>query len=199
VVVALVLLNLSLGGLLLYRKTTGLNGGRGGMPPGHPDVSVPGMNGPTGGDALPPGHPAVSGGADMAPEFAAVEAAAARGSAPAAALSLRGTVRLSPSLKDPWPQGSPVFVIARGEGGGPPFAARRYDGVKAPFRYSLGPADAMIAGSALPAKLVVSVRVDQDGDALTRQLGDLEGGPSSPVGPRGSADVTVDRPSRLVR
>lgn len=196
-VVVLVLLNLSLGGLLLYRKTTGLDGGRGGMPPGHPDVSVPGMNGPMGAGALPPGHPAVSGGAGMAPEFAAVEAAAAGNSAPLADLSLKGTVRLSPSLKDPWPKGSPVFVVARGEGGGPPFAARRYDGLKAPFRYSLGPADAMIAGSAMPAKLVVSVRVDQDGDALTRQLGDLEGGPSAPVGPHGSADVTVDRPAPL--
>jgi len=197
-VVALVILNVSLGLMLLRRKLSP----RPGLPPGHPDVAAPAPL-----DAaqnLPPGHPDVSGpqgensmgsGAGNpaeTPDLAAIEKAADRG----AEFSLTGTVKLSPKLKEPWPVASPVFVIARSADGGPPFAVRRYDGVKPPFQYSLGPENVMLGGSA-PKRLAISVRVDQDGDAMTRQLGDLEGGPSAAVGPKGSVDVTVDRPAEL--
>jgi hypothetical protein len=33
---------------------------------------------------------------------------------------------------------------------------------------------------------------------MTRQLGDLEGGPSAPVAPRSSVELSVDRPIELV-
>jgi hypothetical protein len=132
---------------------------------------------------LPLGHPDVSVPSDLASD--------------SPALSLTGLVKMSPALKDPWPKGAHVFVIARGEGGGPPYAVRRYDNVKAPFAFALGPDNLMIAGMPAPARLVVTVRVDQDGDALTRQLGDLEGGPSSPVPPRSTVEVTIDRPVEL--
>lgn len=203
-VVALVLLNLGLGGLLLRKE---FSPPRASPPEGHPGVSVPGMT--PGAQGLPPGHPDITGGAqgsapmggmggpgvsEMSSELAAV-AAAAKGEAPASDFAISGTVTLSGKLKSPWPAGAPVFVIARDPKGGPPFAARRYDGVMAPFKYALGPGDVMFAGAAAPTRLVVTVRVDQDGDALTRQPGDLEGGPSAAIGPRGSADVTVDRPA----
>ncbi|MFI5347837.1 MAG: hypothetical protein ACHQ51_15810 [Elusimicrobiota bacterium] len=186
-VVALVLTNIGLGAALLYKKSSPA---RGGLPPGHPDVTVP--------EAAPISAPSGPMGrdAEMAPEFAEV-AAAARGQAPSAEFSITGTVKLSGKLKEPWPAGAPVFVIARAEQGGPPFAVRRYDGVKAPFRYSLGADNVMMAGTAAPKRLTVSVRVDQDGDAMTRQMGDLEGGPSAPIGTNGTADVTVDRPATL--
>ncbi len=163
--VALVLLNLSLAGLLIYRKTRPAP--RNGLPPGHPDVSVP---------AELSGPPAAS----------------------AEALALTGLVRLSPALKDPWPKGAHVFVVARAEGaGGPPYAVRRYDGVAPPFAFKLGPENLMIPGVPAPAKLIVSARVDQDGDAMTRQLGDLETAPSAPVPPRASVELVVDRPVEL--
>ncbi len=190
-VVALVLLNLGLGGLLVYKEYGAAPRETGGLPAGHPDVSVPRPL------LAPPDAPtagATDGGVAMSPELAAI-AAAAKGGTPAAAFSLRGTVRLSPTLKAAWPAGSPVFVIARAAAGGPPFAVRRYDGVTAPFAYALGPDDVMMAGTNAPKTLVVSVRVDQDGDAMTRQAGDLEGGPSAPVSAKGSVDVTVDRPA----
>jgi hypothetical protein len=193
-VVALVLLNMSLGGLILYKESSTP---RGGPPPRHPDAPVPGTMPAEG--TLPPNHPDISGGGEMSPELAAVAAAARGDEAPASdVLSISGTVKLSAELKSKWPAGSPVFVIARSEKGGPPFAVRRYDGVKAPFKYELGSGDVMLAGSAAPKRLAISVRVDQDGDAMTRQLGDLEGGPAS-VGPSGSVDVTVDRPAQLTR
>ena len=127
--------------------------------------------------ALPPGHPDVS--------------------VPAGTLSLTGLVKLSPALKDPWPKGAHVFVIARAEGGDPPYAVRRYDGATPPFAFALGPENLMIQGMPPPPRLIVTVRVDQDGDAMTRQFGDLEGGPTPPVPPRAGVEVTVDRPAIL--
>jgi len=198
-VVALVILNVSLGAMLLNRKMSA----RHGLPPGHPDVPMAQpLSAP---ENLPPGHPDVSGamgensmgsGAAVpgpSPDAAAIERAADLG-APEFALS--GTVKLSAKLKEPWPAGATVFVIARSADGGPPFAVHRYDAMKAPFKYSLGPENEMLGG-ATPKKLMISVRVDQDGDAMTRQLGDLEGGPSAAVGPKASVDVTVDRPAQL--
>lgn len=139
--------------------------------------------------ALPPGHPDVSVPRDLAPT---IDAATGE-------LSLTGLVKLSPALKDPWPKDAHVFVIARAEGGGPPYAVRRYDGVKPPFAFALGPDNEMMQGLPAPKALVLSVRVDQDGDAMTRQLGDLEGGPSAPVPPRASVEIAVDRPAVLAR
>ena len=136
---------------------------------------------------LPPGRPDVSVPLDLAAP------------SPQPALSLAGVVKLSPALKDLWPNGAHVFVIARAEGGGPPYAVRRYDGVKPPFAFALGPENLMIRGLPAPARLVVSARADQDGDALTRQLGDLEGGPTPPVPPRAAVEVTIDRPAALAR
>ena len=136
--------------------------------------------------ALPPGHPDVT-----TPEDRSFSDAST------APLSLTGLVKLSPSLKDPWPTGARAFVIARAQGGGPPYAVRRYDHVKPPFAFALGPENLMIQGVPAPPRLIVSVRVDQDGDALTRQLGDLESGPSAPVSPRGSLELVVDRPAAL--
>ena len=198
-VVGLVLLNVGLGLLLLHRKLSP----RPGLPPGHPDAAEPAPL--SGTENLPPGHPRVSGGtgehalgrgaaaAAPAPDLAAIEKAADRG---APELAISGTVKLSPKLQEPWPAGSPVFVIARSRDGGPPYAVRRYDGVKPPFPYSLGSENVMLGGGA-PKRLVITVRVDQDGDAMTRQLGDLEGGPSAAVAPIGSVDVAVDRPAQL--
>ena len=159
--VALVVINLALGGLLVARHYSTPRA-HDGLPPGHPDVSVP---------------------------------TDAHESAPTLALS--GLVRLSPTLKASWSAGAHVFVIARAEGGGPPYAVRRYDGAKPPFAFALGPENLMIQGMPAPARVVLSVRVDQDGDALTRQLGDLEGGPTPPLLPRGTVELVVDRPVAL--
>ncbi len=164
--VVLVAANLLLAALLLRRRLPA----EAGLPPGHPDVSVP------------PGLLAETG-APVGP----------------AALALTGVVKLSPALKDPWPEGAHVFVIARAQGGGPPYAVRRYDGVKPPFAFALGPENLMIQGLPAPARLVVSARVDQDGDAMTRQLGDLESAPAAPVPPGASVELTVDRPAPLAR
>jgi hypothetical protein len=137
--------------------------------------------------ALPEGHPDMS-----VPMETPPPAAKAKASAP---LALTGIVQVSPALKEPWPKGAFVFVIARSEKGGPPYAVRRYSGVTPPFAFKLGPDNLMIPGLPAPRRLVLSVRVDQDGDAMTRQPGDLEGGPTAAVPPQASVEIVVDRPA----
>jgi hypothetical protein len=158
--VVLVAVNMILAGLLITRRMH--RAPHGGLPAGHPDVSVPN------GIAAAPSE-----------------------------IAITGVVKLSPTLKDPWPKGAHVFVIARAESGGPPYAVRRYDGAKPPFAFALGPENLMIQGMQAPASLIITARVDQDGDALTRQLGDLESAPSAPVPPRASLEVIIDRPATL--
>ena len=166
--VALLLINLGLAGVLTYRNIN--RRGHGALPAGHPDVHVP---------------------ADLAqPKQAALRTDPF--------FSLTGVVKISPGLKEPWPKEATVFVIARSAEGGAPYAVHAYKGVKPPFTFSLTEEDVMMRWSALPQRFRMSVRVDQDGDAATRQLGDLEGGPSSIVMRSGSVDVIVDRPARLV-
>lgn len=164
--VALVLVNVGLAAVLIHRRMN--RPAPGGLPPGHPDVSVP---------FVPP-----------------APVSKTKSTAP---FALTGLVKLSPGLKEPWPRGAYVFIIARAEGGGPPYAVRRYPAMTPPFTFTLGSENVMLPGAPMPKLLVVSVRVDQDGDALTRQLGDLEGGPSSPVAPGSVVAVTVDRPVQL--
>jgi hypothetical protein len=71
-----------------------------------------------------------------------------------------------------------VFVIAKhAEGGvpsGPPLAVARLDWNPA-LPFTLTEREAMIAGTELTGDVIVTVRYDQDGDALTKQAGDLTG------------------------
>ena len=53
---------------------------------------------------------------------------------------------------------------------------------KFPIKFSLDSRDAMLAGTSLSGKVVVTVRVDKDGDAITKNPGDVTG-QSKPVEP----------------
>ncbi len=135
--------------------------------------------------SLPPGHPDVSVPADLA----------SRAAAPAGeTFALNGVVRLGPGMK--WPSGAYVFVIARGEGGGPPYAVRRYENATMPLAWSLGPDNVMIAGMPRPERLSLTARADQDGNPMTRQLGDLESAPTAPAS-QGAIELILDREAPL--
>jgi hypothetical protein len=171
--VALVLLNIIFGIALarhVFFPPTARTA-RAGLPPGHPDVRVP--------SDLPVRDLPVPG-ADLS-------------------FSLSGTVELAAKLKGSWPPGAHVFVIARPWEGGPPYAVRRYDAARPPFTFSLDEENVMIrTTNAVPERFVVSARADQDGDALTRQLGDLESPLSSPVPRGGKVILRIDRRATLV-
>jgi len=160
--VALVLINIALASVILYRKASAPPSR---MPPGHPDVSVP---------------------------------AGLAGAAPARdSFALNGVVKLGEGRK--WPQGGAyVFVIARAEGGGGlPYAVRRYENASLPLAWSLDSENVMIAGMPKPEKLIVTARADQDGNPMTRQLGDLESAPVALTGTNAAVELTLDREAPL--
>jgi hypothetical protein len=92
-----------------------------------------------------------------------------------------GEISLNDAVKDKIKPGSVLFVIVRRyapEGQkGMMIAATKLDGVtkdKFPLRYVVKQSDAMM-GAPLVGKVRVSVRVDQDGDAISKQAGDVIG------------------------
>ena len=104
--------------------------------------------------------------------------APARGAPPvasSAAPPIRGSIQLSPQLRDRVPEGAVLFLVARSAAGGPPLAAKRIEVLDFPLDYSLGPDDRMVAARPFVGPLRITVRVDADGNASTRNPGDLVG------------------------
>ncbi|HVR70889.1 MAG TPA: tetratricopeptide repeat protein [Vicinamibacteria bacterium] len=85
--------------------------------------------------------------------------------------AVRGTVELASGLQ-PAP-GAIVFVSVRpaGTAEGPPLAAKRLSAASFPLAFEVGPGDSMM-GQTLPDRVRVDVRVDGDGDPMTRDPGD---------------------------
>lgn len=96
---------------------------------------------------------------------------------------IRGTVRLGDGAT---PAGGGVlFVIARPPTGGPPLAVRRLPPGPFPVEFELGPEDAMMQAP-LNGPMVLSARLDSDGNPLTHEAGDLAGQVAEPVSPGAS-------------
>jgi hypothetical protein len=147
------------------------------------------------GGALPPGHPALPAGhpQSMTGGAAATGAPAGpfAGSTPGGDFDpktvLEGVIKADGKVKDKIAVGDVVFVVARKyeEGAtapGTPLAVRKLTVDILPLKFSLDSRDAMFAGTTLAGKVVVTVRVDKDGDAMTKNPGDVTG-QSKPVEP----------------
>lgn len=102
--------------------------------------------------------------------------APASGAAPADSPVVSVRVRIDPKLADRVPTGAPLFVMVRGEGGGPPLAVTRRSSAQLPLLVQLSNRDAMIAGRSLGdvPHLTVVARIARSGDPRA-QSGDLEG------------------------
>jgi hypothetical protein len=108
--------------------------------------------------------------------------AAVAGRAPAdSAGAIRGVLRLGGGPTPP--DDSVLFVIARPAGGGPPLAVKRLPPGPFPLEFEIGPGDAMLAGQPFVGPLLLSARVDGDGDPLTRSPTDLAAQASAPLEP----------------
>ena len=72
--------------------------------------------------------------------------------------------------------GATIFLFARPEGvtSAPPTWVKRLPVTTFPLDFRIGPADAMMGGAA-PASVVLTARVDADGNPSTKGVGDLEG------------------------
>ncbi len=73
-------------------------------------------------------------------------------------------------------EGDTIFLFARPEGvtKGPPTWVQRIRVTSLPLDFRIGPANAMLGGEP-PAKLVLTARIDRDGNPTTRGPDDLEG------------------------
>lgn len=129
---------------------------------------------------------------------AAMPAAPAAGvrAGAAAGAPIRGRVELAPALRDAAPAGAVLFVIARREGGGPPLAVKRIDAPSFPVDFELTPADRMIQALPWGGPLVLTARLDRDGNATSREPGDLQGRASELVSP-GAEGVQVVLDQRI--
>lgn len=90
-----------------------------------------------------------------------------------------------------------VYVVVRPSGlpaAGPPLAVKRLSDPEFPLVFEVGPEDVMMKGMPFAGPFDVSVRLDADGDAMTKTPGDLEHGVApAPVDLGGSVTIVLDR------
>ena len=88
---------------------------------------------------------------------------------------LAGTIRVAAELAERVPQGAVLFLIARTGPGGPPTAVRRIPDPSFPLDFEIGPDDRMLAAVPFAGPFQLTARVDADGNAMTKNPGDLQG------------------------
>ncbi|MEE8410408.1 MAG: hypothetical protein V3T05_12435 [Myxococcota bacterium] len=115
--------------------------------------------GPGGG--LPPNHPTPPGG-NLLP------------AAPSG--SIVGTIEVTDALKGKVAAGDVIFVVARNAATGSIIAVTRVVAPAAfPADFELGGSDVMHTQTSLTGKVRLEARVDKDGDAMTKNPGDVVG------------------------
>jgi hypothetical protein len=136
--------------------------GQAGLPPGHPAMDPQrAPHGTIGTDVSKMGLPAPDPARPLDP-----------------AHHVRGVIGVAPGIAARLHDGGAVFVIVKrddnGQPAGPPLAVARLSW-KAPLSFELTERQAMIGGTQLTGDVIVTARYDQDGDALTKQPGDVTG------------------------
>lgn len=171
-------------------------------------------------------EPFVPGETPMAPDLSAIfPAGAERAAKPSAGLPplpgqradapvaqvaetappIRGSVQLAPELSGSVPPGAVLFLIARGRSPGPPLAVQKIAEPQFPLEFSIGPEDRMISEMPFVGPITISARIDADGNATTRGVGDLQGESPGSHQPGANgvevliAEVYSAAPPRLVR
>lgn len=154
---------------------------------------------------LPPNHPPMGGPAVPAPPL---QKAKGPTSGPTSAPNtgggapgiIRGRIQITEALRSRVKPGTTLFVsIRRFEGAGKRgmiMAAKKFPVGSAtifPLDFTVSQRDVMMGGTKLLGPVTVSARIDQDGDAISKQPGDIEGShKGSLVVGKGSASVMLD-------
>ncbi len=115
------------------------------------------------------------------------------GAAPAEAAKaepIRGQVRVAEALREQLRPDAVLFIIARVGAAGPPLAVKRIQSPRFPLQFSIGPDDRMIATLPFQGVLQLTARLDADGDAISRDPGDLQGRAEGTYSP-GASNVTI--------
>lgn len=106
------------------------------------------------------------------------------------AAPLAGTIRITAELAERVPEGAVLFLIARTGTGGPPTAVRRIAGPSFPLDFEIGPDDRMIAALPFAGPFQLTARIDADGNAMSRNPGDLQGEAVGSFSP-GAKDIEI--------
>jgi hypothetical protein len=162
-------------------------------PPGDHPVHAPEASGQN----LPAGHPPVLGGSGGT-MGGAPASGGFQGTTPGGDFDpktvLSGVIKLDGKLKSKVAPGDVIFLVARkfDASGAPgiPLAVKKLTVSKFPLEFELDSRDAMMAGTQLAGKVVVTARVDKDGDAMSKNPGDVTG-QSKPLEPP-QKNVVVD-------
>ena len=90
---------------------------------------------------------------------------------------IQGIVSVDPKLEIKVDAKAVLFIIARSANSTrrPPLAVRRVEAPVFPLSYSLGPENVMVPGVPFSGKVVISARLDKDGNPMTREPGNLTG------------------------
>jgi len=116
-----------------------------------------------------------------------------RGAAPPTTGALSGTISISPELAGRVPGGAVLFLIARAAETWPPTAVKRISTPGFPFEFTIGPDDRMIEAMPFRGPFTLSARLDADGNAMTREPGDLQGGSPGSHAPGASGiEILID-------
>ena len=154
--------------------------------------SVPPLD-PANAASAPAAAPSAPAAAPSAPA-AAMPAAAAPAEAPAAespGASITGSIVLAPAVAKARPKGGTLYLVARRISDNPTargtlIAVRKLPATKFPLPFSLSAADMPFQNGPFDGDLVLTARIDQDGDPLTHEKGDVYGSlPKVPVGSHG--------------
>ena len=144
------------------------------------------MHQPSAAPAMPMDHPSALHGRSEGPEPAAAGTSGV----------LRGSLQVADSVKDKVQPGAVIFLVARsfvpGGGPGPVLAAKRLTAGAWPMAFEMSDSDVMISGMSLKGKVVLTARVDQDGDAMTKMPGDVEGVTAAVDVPSSNVDVVIN-------
>jgi hypothetical protein len=108
--------------------------------------------------------------------------------------SITGSIVLSPAVAKARPKGGTLYLVARRISDNPTargtlIAVRKLPATKFPLPFSLTAADMPFQNGPFDGDLVLTARIDQDGDPLTHEKGDVYG--SLPKVPVGSHDVKL--------
>ncbi|HEY8157045.1 MAG TPA: hypothetical protein VII72_23165 [Myxococcota bacterium] len=107
---------------------------------------------------------------------------------------IRGTLRLAAELQGAQPSGAVLFLIARTAAAGPPLAVKKIEAPSFPLDFEIGPADRMLASMPFAGEVLLTARLDADGNATSRTPGDLQGIAAQAVSPGASGvEIVLDQ------
>jgi hypothetical protein len=128
-----------------------------------------------------PGAPGAPAPPAAAPVPAPPAAPAAPGGGAGPAKTISGKITLAAARKANVAAADVVYLSARRISDNPQargalVAVKRFSASSFPIEFSLGPADMMFGDGTFEGELSLTVRVDKDGDPITRKKGDVYGG-----------------------